>query len=104
MACSVVILPTAQREREAITDYLLQFGSSSVASFLDEYEKQLRLIADGTVECGLSRFTEFAVLGYRMAPVNNYLFLYFREGDTVTVAHFFHQSQDYARLVEFGEG
>lgn len=98
MACRVVIQPTARREREEITEYLARFGKSAVASFLDEYERQIRLIADGSLEYGLSRFEELAALGYRMAPVNNYLFLYFREGSVVTVAHFFHQSQDYARL------
>ena len=99
MAYKVVILPTAMAEREAITDYLANFGTSAVQSFLDEYARQLDLIASGTVSYGLSRFDELAKLGYRMAPVNNYLFLYVIEGGVVTVAHFFHQTQNYASLV-----
>ena len=99
MAYKVVILPTAVAEREAITDYLANFGTSAVASFLDEYARQLELIASGAVSYGLSRFDELAVLGYRKAPVNNYLFLYVLEDGVVTVAHFFHQSQNYAGLV-----
>lgn len=99
MAYKVVVLPMAVLEREAITDYLANFGTSAVASFLDEYEHQLELIASGTVDYGLSRFDELAKLGYRMAPVNNYLFLYVIEDDVVTVAHFFHQTQNYASLV-----
>ncbi len=99
MAYRVVILPTAVVEREAITDYLANIGTSAVASFLDEYARQLELIASGAVNYRLSRFAELAELGYRMAPVNNYLFLYVIENDVVTVAHFFHQSQNYASLI-----
>ena len=99
MAYKVVILPTAVAEREAITDYLANFGKSAVASFLDEYARQLELITSGSVSYRLSRFDELAKLGYRMAPVNNYLFLYVVGNGVVTVAHFFHQSQNYASLV-----
>ena len=99
MAYKVVILPTAAAEREAITDCLASFGASAVSSFLDEYEHQLELIASGSACYGLSRFDELARLGYRMAPVNNYLFLYAIEDGVVTVAHFFHQTQNYASLV-----
>ena len=41
MAYSVKVLPSALAERKAITDYLVQFGKRAVASFLDEYERQL---------------------------------------------------------------
>lgn len=99
MAYKVVILPTARVERKAITDYLAQLGKSAVASFLDEYEHQIDLIASGAVEYRLSRFKELADLGYRMAPVNDYLFLYVVDDDVVRVAHFFHQTQNYASLV-----
>ena len=99
MAYSVKVLPSALAERKAITDYLVQFGKRAVASFLDEYERQLKLIASGVVEHRLSRFPELARLGYRMAPVNNYLFLYVVDDGVVYVAHFFHQSQNYANLV-----
>ena len=99
MAYKVVILPTAAAERKAITDYLASFGASAVSSFLDEYEHQLELIASESINYGLSRFDELARLGYRMAPVNNYLFLYVIEDGVITVAHFFHQTQNYASLV-----
>ena len=48
---------------------------------------------------GLSRVKELAVLGYRPMLVKNYVALYKVEGDVVIVAHIFHQSQDYAKLV-----
>lgn len=99
MAYNVVVLPTARKEFQEITEYLAFQGKATLGSFLNEYERQLNLIASGSVTYRLSRFAEIAELGYRMAPVNSYLFLYVLEDDTVTIAHFFHQSQDYARLV-----
>ena len=35
----------------------------------------------------------------RSFPVNNYVCLYKFEHETIYIAHIFHQSQDYARLV-----
>ena len=37
--------------------------------------------------------------GYRSALVGSYVLLYRFEGDTVYIAHIFHQRQDYATLV-----
>lgn len=39
------------------------------------------------------------LFGTVVMHVKNYVVLYEAEGDEVVVAHIFHQSQDYARLV-----
>ena len=39
------------------------------------------------------------LFGTVVMRVKNYVVLYKAEGDEVVVAHIFHQSQDYARLV-----
>ena len=47
----------------------------------------------------LSHIRELAARNYRSFPVNNYVCLYKFERETIYIAHVFHQSQDYARLV-----
>lgn len=42
---------------------------------------------------------ELAARNYRSFPVDNYVYLYKFEHETIYIAHVFHQSQDYARLV-----
>ena len=49
--------------------------------------------------CDLSHIRELAARNYRSFPVNNYVCLYKFEHETIYIAHVFHQSQDYARLV-----
>ena len=45
MAYKARILPTAEAELESISAYLLQFGPATAARFMDEYGKQLDLLA-----------------------------------------------------------
>lgn len=93
------ILESANRELSEIVAYLAGYSKDAAISFLDEYELQLNLICTETVNYGLSRMPELAQLGYHCALVEKYLFLYYIEGDTVVVAHLFHQKQNYAKLV-----
>lgn len=101
MASDVVILDEAQREYRAIVDYLANVLKSPQAAcgFMDEFDRQLSLIADNPALFALSRMPELAARGYRTAHINNYLMLYAVRDDTVVVAHIVHQAQDYARLV-----
>ena len=99
MAYKARILPTAEAELESISAYLLQFGPATAARFLDEYGKQLDLLASGVVDYGFAKVPSLAARGYRACLVNSYVMLYYREDDEIVVAHIFHQSQDYARLV-----
>ena len=99
MACIVRIQPTAERELDAIVAYLVGFGPVTAGSFLDSWEEMLESLRDGTVEYRLSRFLPLARLGYPSVLVGGYVALYFKEGNEIVVAHVFHQSQDYARIV-----
>ena len=99
MVYKTQILPTAERELDGIVAYLSEFGLSTAVSFLEEYHHQLDLLSEGAIEYSFSRMPELAALGYHTALVNRYLFLYYVEGDMLKIAHFFHQSQNYAALV-----
>lgn len=100
MAFRLRILPTAEEEVKSIAITLLEYGAHSATRFVDAYEKQLRLLASGVVDYGLSHIEALAQRGYHSCQVTSYVILYFYESDEVVVAHVFHQRQDYARLVE----
>lgn len=93
------MLSTAQEDIESIASYLGKYGIQTVGTFTGKLRSQVQLIAFGTVDYGLSRLPEFAERGYHTCQVNNYVMLYFYEGDESVIAHLVHQSQDYARLV-----
>lgn len=101
MAYKRKILKEAAREYRDIVRYLAEVLNSPDAArgFMDEFDYQLGLVCDMPELYGLSRMKELASLGYRTLLVNNYVALYRIDDDTVVVAHIFHQSQDYAKLV-----
>lgn len=101
MAYSVEIAAEAQREYDQIVSYLANTLKSqqAVVGFIDEFSRQVDLIRDNPTLHALSRMPELAARGYRPFFVNNYVVLYKILGDTIVIAHIFHQSQDYARLV-----
>ena len=84
MTYNVVILKSARYEYESIVGYLAQIlkNPRAAGNFVAEFEYQ-----------------ELAARNYRSFPVNNYVCLYKLEHETIYIAHIFHQSQDYARLV-----
>ncbi len=93
------ILPSAENELDGIISYLAGHGPHTARAFTSEYRKQLDLLASGTIDYGLSKLPELAALGYHACLVNSHVLLYYYDGEDVVVAHVFHQSQDYARLV-----
>ncbi len=101
MACKKVILDEAQREYRTIASYLAEVLKSpqAAANFMDTFDRQLSLIAETPEIFALSRVPELAARGYRTALANNYIMLYKVHEGMVVVAHVFHQTQDYARLV-----
>lgn len=96
-----VILSSAQLEYESVVGYLaVDLASRKAAgAFIAEFEHRLNLVCDMPEMYGLSRVPELAAMGYRPMPVNRYVILYRFDGEKVIVAHIFHQTQDYARLV-----
>ena len=101
MACRAAILEGAAREYEDIVSYLADVLGSpgAAASFVDEFDYQLSLVRESPEIHALSRMPELAARGYRAMLVGSYAALYKVDGDAVVVAHVFHRSQDYARLV-----
>lgn len=59
----------------------------------------LENLRSGVVEHRLSRFEVLGRLGYHTVLVKGHVALYFKEEDSVVIAHVFHQSQDYAGIV-----
>lgn len=100
MAYNVVILKSARYEYESIVGYLAQILKNRAAgNFVTEFEYQLDLLREQPLLRPLSHMQELAARNYRSFPVNNYTCLYKFERETIYIAHVFHQSQDYARLV-----
>lgn len=101
MAYEAVILDEAKREFRSIIDYLCNVLDSPQATtaFMEEFERQVSLISDNPELFALSRLPELATRGYRTAHIDNYIMLCKTQGDLVLIAHIFHQTQDYARLV-----
>lgn len=104
MACNYVILKGAQSDYRGIVEYLLDVKKSPQAAlgFMDEFDRQLEIACENPHLHALSRMPELAVLGYRPFLVNKYITLYLYRDGQVVVAHIFHQTQDYARLVLAG--
>lgn len=92
-------LKSALEEIDSIVAGLSLRSPKAAKNFLDSLDEQLDRLASGVMTCGPCRIGKLARLGYRSALFDNYLFLYYIEGDDLTVAHVFHQRQDYARLV-----
>lgn len=99
MACNVRIQLTAVKELEGIVSYLAVFSSQAAEGFLKKWEQMLEELRDGMVEHRFSHFSVLARLGYCTIIIGDYIVLYFNDGDTVVIAHIFHQSQDYANIV-----
>lgn len=100
MAYEYVILQGAQSDYRAIVEYLIDVKKSPQAArgFADEFDRQLDIVRENPLLHGLSRMSELAALGYRPIFVNRYIALYFFRDNLVTVAHIFHQTQDYASI------
>ena len=101
MAYEFVLLPRAQRDFDAIVQYLaIDLASPQAARhFVDEFEKKMALVCQNPRLYALSRIPEIGDRGYRPMPVQRYVALYSIRENLIVVAHIFHQSQDYARYV-----
>lgn len=101
MPYNVFILDEAKREYRSIIDYQAKvLGSSQAAGeFLEEFRAQVDRISADPFIFARSRLPELAARDYRVALVKSYVFLYKVEDQNIFIAHLFHQTQDYARLV-----
>lgn len=101
MAYREVILAEAQQEYRDIVGYLVSMSRSEQAArnFMEEFDKQVNLVAENPELYGLSRVPELAERGYRCAPMNNYIALYKVADGQIVVCRIVHKSRDYARLL-----
>ena len=97
MAYRKAILAEAQQEYRDIVGYLVGVLQSKQAArnFMEEFDKQVSLVAENPELYGLSRVPELAELGYRRAPVKNYLVLYKVADGQIVVCRIIHRSRDY---------
>ena len=91
----------AQREYRSIVAYLVDALKSPQAArhFISEFESKVDIVRNHPETYALCHLPELAARGYRSASVMRYTFLYKVSDDEIIIAHIFHQSQDYARLV-----
>lgn len=101
MAYRITIAAEAAREYEQIVSYLSGILNSkqTAQGFADEFARQVESVRANPEIHALSRMSELAARGYRPLLVNRYIALYKVVGEEVVIAHIFHQSQDYAKLV-----
>lgn len=99
MACKARILPTAEQELDDIAGYLAKHSADVGKRFLDAWDRAVDNLEGMDLDYALSRFAPLAELGYRAFAVGAYVVLYRRKGGCIEIAHIFHQSRDYARLV-----
>ena len=99
MAYQIEFQDSARYEADAILNYLKSKDEQSADNFYKDLQKCCVQLREGIVDYALSRFVTLAKQGYHSVFFNNYVVLYFQEGDKRTIAHIFHQSQDYASLV-----
>ena len=101
MACEVVVTDEAKEDLEAAVLYLTEsLGAPAAAvDLLDAFDGFVAKVEASPLMYPTARESRLAHLGYRKAALEGYLALYRVKGEKVYVAHVFHQSQDYARLV-----
>lgn len=95
MAYRKVILAEAQQEYRDIVGYLVGMLRSEQAArnFMEEFDKQVNLVAENPELYGLSRVPELAERGYRCASVNNYIALYKVADGQIVVCRIVHKSR-----------
>ena len=101
MATDYKLTEQAALEFEKIVEYLcVKLKSPQAAS---NFEKEFLRLIDPACEqpeiLPLSQHSRLAKLGYRKLLINRYIALYTYRDNVIIVAHIFHQTQDYARLV-----
>lgn len=101
MACKVCFTHEAEMDIESIVRYMLHSLASSAAAsdFLNKLDTVVEQIAEHPLMYPLSTEPRLTAMGYHKALINRYILLYRMNGNDVVVAHVFHSSQNYAKLV-----
>ncbi len=101
MASRVLVSGEAMADLEAIVSYLSRTLAEPVAAagVLDAFDEFVQNVSTFPEMYSPVREPRLRRLGYRKAALKKYIALYRVQDETVLVAHVFHQSQDYAKLV-----
>ena len=101
MGCEVVVTRTAEQDLDDILAFLscVSSSDSTARSFLDQWSATIEKLARYPELFSISHLPELARLGYRSFTTGRYVTLYRFDGDVVYIAHVFHGSRSYARLV-----
>jgi plasmid stabilization system protein ParE len=101
MATKFLLTEQAALEYEAIVKYLCHSLHSPQAAqnFEAEFLRVVKLASAEPELFPLSRHEHLANQGYRVLLIHRYIALYTCRENQIIVAHIFHQTQDYTRLV-----
>lgn len=99
MVCKVTVSPTALQELSDIVGYLSEVSVPAAKTFMASFTEVLDNIGSELVEYRMARIPKLASQGYRTALFDRYVLLYKKEDDVAYIAHVFHQSRNYAKLV-----
>jgi toxin ParE1/3/4 len=96
MAYSVILLPEAERELNAIADFIALDNPVRAISFAIELlEKAYTLANSPFTYAPLTSHPQFRKKSYK-----GYIILYTIEADTVYIAHIFNSVRDYTKLLK----
>lgn len=101
MAYDVVITDGARRSLGESVAYVsaVLCEPSAAGKLLDSFESIVDALSDLPQLYPLCAEKRLAEMDFRKALCEGYVALYLFDGSTVTIVAFFHQSQDYAKLV-----
>ena len=104
MARNILVVEDDRNISDLIRMYLEKEGFEVRSAYdggkaVEEFDKQVSLVAENPELYGLSRVPELAERGYRCAPMNNYIALYKVADGQIVVCRIVHKSRDYARLL-----
>lgn len=101
MAFRVLVADEAVTDLESIVSYLSGplAEPGAAGSLMDAFDEFIQNVSAFPEMYPAVRESRLKRLGYRKAALKKYIALYRVQDEDVLVAHVFHQSQDYARLV-----
>ena len=99
MGYKVEIQDGAYEDVDVIIDYLKSKSAVTADRFYSSFKECIANLEEGLIDYGLSRFPKLASQGYHAVYFSNYVMLYFQSEDTRTIAHVFHQRQNYFNII-----
>lgn len=101
MPSNLVFTQESARKTDSIVEYLMNELKSKQAAehFLRDLEEAFSVVCSSPEIYAVSQEPRLKKEGYRPCLFMNYIALYRIDGNKVIVAHIFHSSQDYAKLV-----